>query len=149
MAIITPPSTGLTKPKQSQLQTNKVEFNDPLLLINKGEGSQANDGDIGVIFDRGNSDNVGIIWDESTDEFAFVITSEDGNTDGNILIQSYGEIKVDTLNCAGTGALQLPVGTTAQRPDSPSVGMMRFNTDTGHFEGWTGSDWIHLETVYG
>lgn len=149
MAIITPPSTGLTKPRQTQLNTNKTEFNDPLLLINKGEGNQSNDGDIGFIFDRGNDTNVGIIWDETTDEFAFVNTSETGNTDGNVAISSYSNIKSESLNCTGTGALQLPVGTTAQRPQSPSVGMMRFNTDTNHFEGWTGSDWIHLETVYG
>ena len=35
-----------------------------------------------------------------------------------------------------TGATQLPVGTTAQRPASPQAGMMRFNTDEGVVEGW-------------
>ena len=35
-----------------------------------------------------------------------------------------------------TGATQLPVGTTAQRPPDPAAGMMRFNTDTGQVEGY-------------
>lgn len=98
MAIIQPPSTGLTRPKQAQVQTNKVEFNDPVLLINKGEGNQANDGDIGFIFDRGTSDNVGLIWDESTDQFSFIVSAEDGNTDGDIIISSYANIKLNKIN---------------------------------------------------
>jgi len=47
-----------------------------------------------------------------------------------------------------TGAVKIPVGTTAQRPSSPTVGMIRFNTDNDHFEGYTGSAWIHLDTTY-
>jgi hypothetical protein len=33
-----------------------------------------------------------------------------------------------------TGYLQLPVGTTAQRPVSPTNGYMRYNTTTGYGE---------------
>jgi hypothetical protein len=43
-----------------------------------------------------------------------------------------------------TAALQLPVGTTAQRPVSPSNGMMRFNTTTGKVECWNGTAWVDL-----
>ncbi|OUW04048.1 MAG: hypothetical protein CBD16_02715 [Betaproteobacteria bacterium TMED156] len=50
---------------------------------------------------------------------------------------------------SNTGAIQLPVGTTAERPASPSVGMVRYNTTTSHFEGYDGSAWVHLETQYG
>ena len=39
---------------------------------------------------------------------------------------------------------KLPGGTTAQRPSSPAVGMIRFNTTTSKFEGYNGSDWINL-----
>ena len=45
-------------------------------------------------------------------------------------------VKIDT-----TGALWLPVGTTAQRPGSPSTGFFRYNTDTGGLEHWNGSTW--------
>jgi hypothetical protein len=41
----------------------------------------------------------------------------------------------------GTGVLDLPVGTTAQRPGSPTSGMIRFNTDLTQFEGYNGSAW--------
>jgi len=40
----------------------------------------------------------------------------------------------------GTGALQLPVGTTAQQPTGAS-GKLRFNSTTSQFEGYTGSAW--------
>lgn len=42
---------------------------------------------------------------------------------------------------SGTGVLDLPVGTTAQRPGSPNSGMIRFNTDLGQFEGYNGTAW--------
>jgi hypothetical protein len=43
-----------------------------------------------------------------------------------------------------TAALQLPVGTTAQRPSFPDNGMMRFNTTTGKVEFWNGTAWVDL-----
>ena len=45
---------------------------------------------------------------------------------------------------SGTGQLDLPAGTTAQRSGSPNAGMIRFNTTAGCFEGYTGSAWINL-----
>lgn len=45
------------------------------------------------------------------------------------------------LNIDDTGFLQLPTGTTAQRPSSPSVNDMRFNTDFNLVEYYTGSQW--------
>ena len=35
--------------------------------------------------------------------------------------------------------VQVPDGTTAQRPSSPTVGMFRYNTTTAEFEGYFGS----------
>jgi hypothetical protein len=37
---------------------------------------------------------------------------------------------------SGTGSLTLPVGTTAQRPATPTVGMMRYNSTTGYYEAY-------------
>ena len=37
----------------------------------------------------------------------------------------------------GTGQVKLPNGTTAQRSGSPSAGMIRYNSTTGTFEGYT------------
>lgn len=39
-----------------------------------------------------------------------------------------------------SGAVTLPVGTTAQEP-IPAVGMIRFNSDTVQFEGYNGTIW--------
>jgi len=41
---------------------------------------------------------------------------------------------------SGTGSLQLPSGTTAQRP-TPVTGDIRFNTSLTQFEGYNGSSW--------
>jgi hypothetical protein len=42
-----------------------------------------------------------------------------------------------------TGALKIPVGTTAQRPTGAD-GKIRFNSDTDKFEGYDGTDWGQL-----
>lgn len=41
-----------------------------------------------------------------------------------------------------TNFLKLPAGTTAQRPNTPVAGMVRFNTTLGYAEVYTGSQWI-------
>jgi hypothetical protein len=43
-----------------------------------------------------------------------------------------------------TGAIVIPVGTTAQRPGTAVVGMIRFNSTLDYFEGWNGASWIRL-----
>jgi len=40
----------------------------------------------------------------------------------------------------GTGAIKVPVGTTAQRP-TPATGDLRFNSTLTAFEGYNGSNW--------
>ena len=43
-----------------------------------------------------------------------------------------------------TDYIQYPSGTTAQRPVSPVVGMMRLNTDLQSMEYHNGSTWIKI-----
>jgi|GEM_PF-3295024 len=38
-----------------------------------------------------------------------------------------------------TGAMIVPVGTSAQRPSAPALGMIRYNPTTGTFEGYQGT----------
>jgi hypothetical protein len=45
---------------------------------------------------------------------------------------------------SGTGVLDLPVGTTAQRAASHTSGIIRFYTDLGQFEGYDGSAWSSI-----
>lgn len=49
-------------------------------------------------------------------------------------------VKNSTVN--DTGYLQLPSGTTLQRPASPVTGMVRFNSTLGYAEIYTGTSWI-------
>ncbi len=44
-------------------------------------------------------------------------------------------------NSKSTSAIQLPSGTTAQRPSTAIAGMFRFNTTNTKFEGYNGSAW--------
>ncbi len=53
-----------------------------------------------------------------------------------------GTLTVGSLDIASTGALQSPVGTTAQRP-TPAAGYFRYNTTTGKFEGYS-TQWSEL-----
>ena len=46
-----------------------------------------------------------------------------------------------------TGSVTLSSGTTAQRPGSPTVGMMRYNTTIGAYEGYTSVGWQPISTV--
>ena len=39
-----------------------------------------------------------------------------------------------------------PSGTTAERPSDPGEGMIRFNTDSGHLEYYTGTHWADVIT---
>jgi len=42
---------------------------------------------------------------------------------------------------SSTGYFDLPAGTTAERPGSPTSGNMRYNTTTAGFEGYNGTAW--------
>lgn len=46
-----------------------------------------------------------------------------------------------------TGAIQLPVGTTAQRPGSPSVGQMRYNSTFKTVESYDGTSWKYTPDI--
>jgi hypothetical protein len=42
---------------------------------------------------------------------------------------------------SSTGSLIIPIGTTAQRPGTPTVGMVRYNQTTGYGEMYTSGGW--------
>lgn len=46
----------------------------------------------------------------------------------------------------GPDSLKLPSGTTAERPSSPNVGDLRFNTETGNTEFYDGTNWAVIGT---
>ena len=48
---------------------------------------------------------------------------------------------VSSQSNTATDYLDIPSGTTAQRPGSPTTGNIRFNTDEAEYEAWDGSAW--------
>jgi hypothetical protein len=63
-----------------------------------------------------------------------------GSTD-RMTIDSSGDITM-----SGTGSVKVPSGTTAQRPSSPSAGMMRYNSTTSEFEVYS-TMWLPMKTT--
>jgi len=53
-----------------------------------------------------------------------------------------GPVQLDYATLNGTGALTMPSGTTLQRPGSPTVGMVRYNTTLNYLETWNGTAWV-------
>jgi hypothetical protein len=49
-------------------------------------------------------------------------------------------------NFTSTGAITIPVGTTAQRPTGVN-GMMRYNSNTSKIEVFVASAWANLSTA--
>lgn len=45
---------------------------------------------------------------------------------------------------SSTGAVKIPVGTTAQQPSPSSNGMLRYNSEEERFEGYSGGSWGSL-----
>ena len=54
---------------------------------------------------------------------------------------------LDILAATGTSHWTVPAGTTAQRPVSPAVGMIRYNSDQVSFEGYSSGAWSSLGGV--
>lgn len=66
-------------------------------------------------------------------------TGQTAYSRGDVLLgTSAGSLQRSSLD---TGAIIVPVGTTAQRPSSPVIGMIRFNSELGTFEGYNGASW--------
>lgn len=72
----------------------------------------------------------------------FSFSSNVISTTGDLILQPSTEY----VQINSTGALKLPVGTTAQRP-SGVAGQIRYNTNLTRFEGHNGVNWIGLKGV--
>ena len=73
------------------------------------------------------------------------------NLNGDIILDPNGTgnltVITDNMIIDGSGALVIPVGTTAQRPTPNAQGMIRYNTTDATFEGFDGANWGSLGGV--
>ncbi|GJL86177.1 MAG: hypothetical protein DHS20C02_19520 [Micavibrio sp.] len=75
-------------------------------------------------------------------------------TDNLLVLNNNGNVGIGTdtpktnLDIAGTGAVDIPAGTTAERPTGDN-GMLRYNSDTNKFEGFQGGIWTDIITAGG
>ena len=70
-----------------------------------------------------------------------------GFTTINTTAENGANVPRAELDVKGTGAIIVPVGTTAQRPETPVVGMIRFCTDCpggAVLQGYNGTEWVNL-----
>ena len=66
-----------------------------------------------------------------------------GDASSDTITANAGTINIpNNLIFNGTGSVTLPSGTTAQEPGTPTAGMIRYNSETDSFEGYTtGKGW--------
>jgi hypothetical protein len=85
----------------------------------------------------------------NTQVAAYLPTYSGNLNPGNVISTHYGNVHADYIygntgnivTFAGSGAIQIPVGNTAQQPSGAS-GMMRFNTDVPALEYYEGTSWV-------
>lgn len=65
-------------------------------------------------------------------------------TNGEVVAKdANGRIGIDGIS--GTGAVELPKGTTAERPGTSVAGMIRYNTGSNQYEYYNGNSWFNVK----
>ena len=85
------------------INTNNLLVEDPLIVLAKNVSGAPNY-DAGLVVERGTSTNTAWIWDETGSEWAAITTAETGSTAGNVVIDSYANIRCATLTGLATSA---------------------------------------------
>ena len=96
------------------------------------------------------TDSINVIADFSSDLLPQTDNTFDLGGTGSNWAEVYTQnLKSDTgvVTVNETGAITVPVGTTAQRPNPLAAGMVRFNNTDGVFEGYSGAAWASLGGV--
>lgn len=105
---------------------------------------------IQAILESGNISTTGRISSSSLNILdTLIVDDEISSTTGNDIILSPASLRVVRIN--STSGLQIPAGSTSQRPQSGVVfnGSIRYNTDTDQYEGYSEStsSWSSLGGV--
>jgi hypothetical protein len=99
-----------------------------------------------LVFDAVSGGSITLTGTNTASAYNLIVPANNGT----ILIQDGSNtLTVTNLTVTGlgqftsTGAVLVPVGTTAQHPVSPVNGMIRYNTDSGgFFEGYVSGQWL-------
>lgn len=67
--------------------------------------------------------------------------------DFDTTLETITPIKTAALTVGGTGGLIAPIGTTAERPGSPTNGLLRYNSTTSNIEFYVNSAWVNYLPV--
>ena len=109
----------------------------------------------GTVFSTDLKANSGLVIDTtelSIDLGASAITGTLGVADGGTGASATAKYNVllgtgtttNELSGSSTNAIQLPSGTTAERPGVPANGMIRYNTTTTSIEAYAGGAWVSI-----
>ena len=81
------------------------------------------------------------VVDKNTPTLYYYCTQHSG-MGGSVTISPKAELIVSGgAKFIGTGTINLPSGTTSERPTTGVVGMIRYNTTTGYMETYTAAGW--------
>lgn len=125
------------------VHSSTTAIQDNTILLNSQEiGAGVTLGTSGIEIERGSLSNVSWLFDESNDTW---------KPSGVTALSNIGTISTpsETLTVSATGALILPIGTTGQRPGSPSAGMLRFSSTLTDLEFYNGSEWRAVPSALG
>jgi Putative Ig domain/IPT/TIG domain len=70
--------------------------------------------------------------------------NDDAVNASKIASGSVNKAELDVVSSTGTGGMYVPTGTTAQRPGSPVVGHVRYNTTLDSLEQYTTVGWASI-----
>ena len=108
-------------------------------IANGGFIADANGNELMVFNTTGSAVNFLDLTNSATGN-AVALAAKGTDSDISLTLASKG---TGTINVLGTTAIKVPVGTIAQRPTA-ATGQIRFNSETGGFEGYTGNTWGSL-----
>jgi hypothetical protein len=74
-----------------------------------------------------------------------VTVNQPTTINGNLAVT--GTLTAGSIAFTGTGAVQIPAGTTAQRPGTSVTGDIRYNSTTANFEGYDGTEWQVMSNI--
>lgn len=120
------------------VNSTNTTVTDPLIGLNQGAGSNAND--LGFIFERGSTgDNAALIWDESEDKFKLGTTTDSAGQTGNLTVSTGGLIANITGNVTGSsGSCTGNAATATALATARAIAVAGDAVGTANFDGTAG-----------